>query len=214
MARCSRSPSRKVGLIGDSVSGVELGPLPSPLETPYAPSELVGGHRGALHPGPDLGEGGVPRGGGVVAERARTRSRRRCRAGRAGGMVGRLQHPVADLLGGLDPRVDRVGDADEDPLLGAQVLGDQLERPGRGRARWRAGCRSCRRSAGRGRAAARRSRRRRCGWSPEVAAGTGVHADPGALVVGEAGQHLVVERDEVRSTPLGGVELERRAGPR
>ena len=37
------------------------------------------------------------------------------------------QDPVADLLRRLDARVDRVGDADEDPPVARRVLAQDLE---------------------------------------------------------------------------------------
>ena len=39
-------------------------------------------------------------------------------------MLGGLEDAVADLLRRLDPRVDRVDDADEDPLVRLEVVAD------------------------------------------------------------------------------------------
>ena len=80
-------------------------------------------HRGPGDPGLDLRERGVARRRGVVAER-----REAAVVGRAelAGFdePGRLQDPVADLLGRLDPRVDRVDDADEDPAAAGALAED------------------------------------------------------------------------------------------
>ena len=67
---------------------------------------------------------------------------------RAGSIdLGGLEHAVPDLFGRLDPRVDRVGHADEDHA-GRRVRGRRSRAaPAAGRARSRAGCRSVRREA-------------------------------------------------------------------
>ena len=63
---------------------------------------------------------------GVVAEGRESAVVASCRAARRG-CIGRLEDPVPDFLRRLDARVDGGDDADEDPLVGLQVLADDLQ---------------------------------------------------------------------------------------
>src|SRR5436305_6951812 len=88
--------------------------------------QLVGGERGALDPGPDLGERGVARGGGVIGKRSEaavvTRTEPVDRDMACGG-----KDPVPDFLSCLHARVNRVSDADEYPSLRRKMLGDDTQ---------------------------------------------------------------------------------------
>src|SRR3989442_11278551 len=89
-------------------------------------SELLRCQLGALDPGSDLGEGGLPAGRRTVAE-----------GGEAAVVTGakpvdrdifsRLEDTVSDLLWSLDPGVDRVDDSDEDPAVGWGMFLDDAE---------------------------------------------------------------------------------------
>ena len=61
----------------------------------------------ALHPGSDIGEGGVASGGHVIAERREAAVVGAAESFRAQ-VLRRFEDAVADLLGGLDARIDGV----------------------------------------------------------------------------------------------------------
>src|SRR5712691_10043169 len=91
--------------------------------------EFGGRELGAGHPGADLRERGLPGGGGVVAERREAAVVAGTQPARVD-VLCRFQHPVPDLLRRLDPRVDRVGHANEYPLSRLGVSGDGTKDPG------------------------------------------------------------------------------------
>src|SRR5215831_4612752 len=82
-------------------------------------SEFLGRQLGPGHPGLDLRERGLARGGGVVAEWREAAVIASAQAAWFD-VLRRLQHAVFHLLRRLDPRVDRVNDPDEDPAERAQ----------------------------------------------------------------------------------------------
>src|SRR5439155_2920514 len=89
-------------------------------------SELPGRELCAKHAGADLLEGGLTSRRGIVAE-----GRESAVVGRTElcerDVLGRLEHTVAYFLCRLDPRVDWIDHADEDPLSGRQVRFDDLQ---------------------------------------------------------------------------------------
>ena len=143
--------------------------------------ELCLGEARAVDARLDLREGGVAGGRDVVAER-----REAAVVGRAKPVerdeLGRLEHAVADLLRRLDPRVDRVDDADEDPLVRTQVLAAIAAAPAAVGLARELEVEAPRVELEQSSAGARRSRRRRCG-SSRGRRRAGVDADPLALLV-------------------------------
>ena len=146
-------------------------------------------------------------------QRARSRSRRSCRAARQGCApppAGRGREPAP----GSPPRVDRVGDADEDALVRPQARGHELEH------RFRVGLAGELEIERAGvereqqRQAAARSRRRRCASSRGRRRGRCGRRSAASLVGREPVEHAVVQVDEAAEQPARRVELERRASPR
>src|SRR5437867_11492071 len=169
--------------------------------------ERPGRERGARHARADLGERRFAVRGGIVAE------------GRETAVVGRpepvernvlrrFQDSVPYLFGRLDARVDRIDHADEYPLAGLDVLLHEAQRlaaVGLTRALdvevrhlqlEERGQEVCVVHVG----AVRRV---------QIAARTGVDADPLPLFGGEALERLVVQVDERREQPLRWIELDR-----
>src|SRR5207249_3759486 len=95
----------------------------------YSNAESSRGHLAAGDARPDLGKGGVPGGRGVVAEGRKPAVVRGSQARRVDELR-RLEHAIADLLGGLDARIDRIDDADEDPAIAPGVLAEDPEHAG------------------------------------------------------------------------------------
>ena len=94
-------------------------------------AELLLGEARALDARGDLRERDVARRRGVVAEGREAAVVASCRAARRD-VLRRLEDAVAHLLRRLDARVDRVDDADEDPLARRQVLADDARARARG----------------------------------------------------------------------------------
>ena len=168
-------------------------------------AELGLGELRALDPGPDLGERGLARGRDIVAERGEAAIVGAAEPLRTQ-MLSRFQNALAHLLGSLDARVDGIGDADIDRLPGPPFARDDVQRPRAVRL-------------------ARHLHEEAPGIDGEqvrqqlgivdiggmrrilVAAGAGMHPDAGALGVGEARQHRVVEGHEIPQQSARRVEL-------
>src|SRR6266700_5794374 len=91
--------------------------------------ELAGGELGALYAGADLGKRCLAAGGGVITERGEAAVIAGAEPARFD-VDGGFQHPVPDVFGRLYSWVDRVDDANENPLPWPGVLGDGAQDPG------------------------------------------------------------------------------------
>src|SRR5207248_6089929 len=127
-----------------------------------------------------------------------------------GDVLRRGEHAVADLFGRFDARVDRVGDADEDPLVGLDVLGDYRQRDARVTLAGELDVDVADLQVEQGRQQARVFDVQAV-HGILVPARAGVYADPGAFLGGEPVEHGVVEVDELPQQPAGRVQLQRQA---
>ena len=123
-------------------------------------------------------------------------------------VLGRLEHPVPDLLRRLDARVDRGDDADEDPLVRLHVVADDLQDA------------DAVLLARQGDVEVPDLQLEQAGQQlgvidvpavgrVAVAAGAGVHADALAVLGGEPRQGQVVQVDEAVQQVAGRVDLDR-----
>jgi hypothetical protein len=123
-----------------------------------------------------------------------------------------LKLSVADLVCGLDPRVDWVDHADEDPLSGLRVVADHGQHAARVLLAGELDVEVAR-------VQLQQARQQLAVWDIEavgrvlVGSRAGVDADALALVVAEALERAVVERDELAEQLLARVELQRQPAP-
>src|ERR1700681_969712 len=89
-------------------------------------SENLRGHFRSQDTRPDLCEGRVAGGRGVIPERGEAAVVRRPEVRRGAALRG-FGRPVAALFGRLDAGIDRVDDADEDPTVAGRVLSEERE---------------------------------------------------------------------------------------